>query len=108
MDGRSLLPLMRGQTPSTWRQSFPIVRYPDPFQPQFSSYFGVRTNRYTWVEWANGARELYDHVQDPHNLTNLASASSLAGVRSVLSTITDRLSDCVAQECRDIENLAAP
>ena len=108
MDGRSLLPLMRGQTSASWRQSFPIVRYRDQFQPEFSSYFGVRTNRYTWVEWANGARELYNHVQDPHNLNNLASVANLANVRSMLSTITNRLSNCVAQGCRNIENGAAP
>ena len=108
MDGRSLLPLMRGQTPSIWRQSFPLVKYLDPLQTEFPPYVGVRTDRYTWVEWANGARELYDHVQDPHNLNNLASASNLAGVRSMLSTIADRLSDCTGQECRNIENGAAP
>ena len=108
MDGRSLLPLMRGQTPSIWRQSFPIVKYRDPNQTEFPPYVGVRTDRYTWVEWTNGARELYDHVQDPHNLSNLASASNLAGVRSTLSTLADRLSDCAGQACRNIENGAAP
>jgi arylsulfatase A-like enzyme len=108
MDGRSLLPLMRGQTPSIWRQSFPIVKYRDPLQTEFPPYIGVRTDRYTWVEWANGARELYDHVQDPQNLSNRASASNLAGVRSTLSALAARLSDCAGQECRNIENGAAP
>lgn len=108
MDGRSLLPLMSGQRPSIWRQSFPLVKYLDPRQTEFPPYVGVRTDRYTWVEWANGARELYDHLQDPNNLTNRARASNLAGVRSTLSTIADRLSDCAAQECRNIENGAAP
>jgi hypothetical protein len=56
----------------------------------------------------NGARELYDHVRDPENLSNLASAPNLAGVRSTLSTIADRLSNCAGQACRNIENGAAP
>jgi arylsulfatase A-like enzyme len=108
MDGRSLLPLMRGQTPSVWRQSYPLVKYRDPRQTEFPPYVGVRTDRYTWVEWTNGARELYDHVQDPHNLNNLANVANLAGVRSTLSTIADRLSNCAGQACRNIENGAAP
>jgi N-acetylglucosamine-6-sulfatase len=108
MDGRSLLPLMRGQTPSVWRQSFPLVKYQDPRQTEFPPYIGVRTDRYTWVEWANGARELYDHVQDPHNLSNLANASNLAGVRSTLSSIARRLSTCAGTTCRNIENGNAP
>jgi hypothetical protein len=104
MDGRSLLPLMRGQTPSVWRQSYPLVKYRDPRQTEFPPYVGVRTDRYTWVEWTNGERELYDHVQDPHNLNNLANVANLAGVRSTLSTIADRLSNCAGQACRNIEN----
>ena len=88
MDGRSLLPLMRGETPSMWRQSFPIVKYVDPRQREFPPYRGVRTARYTWVEWANGERELYDHVQDPHNLNNLATASNL--VRPAHDALVDR------------------
>jgi N-acetylglucosamine-6-sulfatase len=108
MDGRSLLPLLRGQTPSVWRRSFPIVKYVDPNQRQFPGYFGVRTTRYTWVEWANGQRELYDHIRDPQNLTNLASASTLAGVRTTLSAIARRLSTCARNTCRTIENNNAP
>jgi N-acetylglucosamine-6-sulfatase len=106
MDGRSLLPLLRGQTPSNWRRSFPIVKYVDPNQTQFPGYIGVRTTRYTWVEWANGQRELYDHVQDPQNLANLASASNLAGVRTTLSSLARRLSTCAGNSCRSIENSA--
>jgi N-acetylglucosamine-6-sulfatase len=108
MDGRSLLPLMRGQTPSIWRKSFPLVKYVDPNQTQFPRYMGIRSTRYTWAEWANGGRELYDHVADPHNLNNLASASNLAGVRTTLSAIALRLSTCAGNTCRNTENSNAP
>ena len=108
MDGRSLLPLMRGETPSMWRQSFPIVKYVDPRQREFLPFRGVRTARYTWVEWANGERELYDHVQDLHNLNNLATASNLSGLRMTLSSIARRLNTCAGTTCRNIENGDAP
>jgi N-acetylglucosamine-6-sulfatase len=102
MDGRSLLPLLRGQTPSVWRRSFPIVKYPNPNSAL--GYIGVHTIRYTWVEWTNGARELYDRQTDPHELTNLASASNLAGLRSTLSAIARRLNTCAGNTCRNTEN----
>jgi arylsulfatase A-like enzyme len=108
MDGRSLLPLLRGQSPSVWRKSSPLVKYVDPLQTEFPAYIGVHTGRYTWVEWANGARELYDRQTDPHELNNLAGASNLAGLRSTLSSIALRLSTCAGSTCRNIENGNAP
>lgn len=76
-DGRSLVPLLRGQ-PVAWRTAF-VVEYlgqgwlakkiPPPFE-------AIRTERYLYVEYGNGWRELYDLRTDPNELSNLAGQTS--------------------------------
>ncbi len=40
----------------------------------------VRSERYRYIRYANGEQELYDHVDDPNEWTNLAGDPALAGV----------------------------
>ena len=89
-DGRSLLPLLMDHATS-WRRSF-VVEYlgnaiaglPPPFE-------AVRTERYLYVEYTNGWRELYDLKRDPFELTNLAGDPAHAGLVAELSTRLSRL-----------------
>ncbi|HLN77698.1 MAG TPA: hypothetical protein VK204_11690, partial [Nocardioidaceae bacterium] len=37
------------------------------------TYSAMRTRNYTYVEYVDGARELYDLRRDPHELDNLVS-----------------------------------
>ena len=82
-DGRSLVPLLRpGPSPPPWRKSF-VVEYLGgltqmPYPPDFEA---VRTERYLWVEYRNGWRELYDLKKDPYELRNEAGKPSSAGLR---------------------------
>lgn len=32
----------------------------------------VRTEQYTFIEWPDGAQQLYDHARDPQEYDNLA------------------------------------
>ena len=36
------------------------------------TFWGLRTERWTYVEYESGERELYDNDADPHQLRNLA------------------------------------
>jgi arylsulfatase A-like enzyme len=108
MDGRSFLPLLRKKPKRAWRHAFPLVKYPDPLEPQYPGFVGVRTERYTWVEWDGGERELYDHARDPDELKNRASSAKFAEVRSTLSDLAARLHTCLGRDCRTIENDQAP
>lgn len=45
----------------------------------------VRDSRYRYIRYANGDEELYDHVKDPFEWTNLASSSDHAQIKLRLS-----------------------
>ena len=47
-------------------------------------YEGIRTERYLWVEYRNGWRELYDLKNDSYELNNLASIAATAKLRHAL------------------------
>jgi arylsulfatase A-like enzyme len=83
VDGRSLLPLLGGHPPAGWRTAALIEHHGpdnDPADPDHpapnsgnpSSYEAIRTAAYTYVEYADGTEEYYDHRADPDQLHNTA------------------------------------
>jgi len=85
VDGTSLLPLLKGNSPP-WRTAF-VEEYLGRRLNQAlpSAYDAIRTERYLYVEYVNGWRELYDLRKDPHELTNLANGSAAAPLRAQLA-----------------------
>ena len=75
MDGRSLVPLLRGEHPAEWRTSFLIEYYTDTVFPRVlkMGYKAVRTQRYKYIHYTelDGMDELYDLVADPYEMKNL-------------------------------------
>jgi N-acetylglucosamine-6-sulfatase len=94
LDGRSLVPLLSGTT-VPWRSRF-VVEFLG-FAPATPPYVGVRTERYLYVEYGNGWRELYDLRTDPFQLTNLigdrASPRIGAIVRALRGALTRMIAD---------------
>ncbi|MBL8775597.1 MAG: sulfatase [Acidimicrobiales bacterium] len=62
-------------------------------------YDGVRTDRYTYVEYETGEIELYDRSVDPDQLTNLAADPAEAATRAGLAALLDQLQGCAGTAC---------
>jgi len=67
MQGRSMVPLLKGQALSDWRTSQLYTYWGSP------NHYGVRTDRYTYVKVANHGVELYDRRTDPEQVHNVAN-----------------------------------
>ena len=67
-------------------------------------YQGVRTNRYLYVEYARGSRELYATTTDAYELHNLAYESSYMPLVTHLHTLVAALGRCQAAACRTLED----
>ncbi|MQA73593.1 MAG: sulfatase-like hydrolase/transferase [Solirubrobacterales bacterium] len=64
------------------------------------SFTGLRTPRYTYAEYEDGERELYDLRRDPEELDNLARDRRYEGVRRRLAARLAALRDCAGpSEC---------
>lgn len=81
VDGHSLLGLLHGVSPPSWRTAVliehhgQVAAHGDPdFQPVNAgdppSYEAMRTNQYLYVEYKTGQREYYDLIADPNELNN--------------------------------------
>ncbi|MGH7444056.1 MAG: sulfatase family protein, partial [Longimicrobiales bacterium] len=72
MQGRSLVPLLRGTTPADWRDAIYYQYFAYPDWHMVSRQYGVRTERYKLIhyyevdEW-----ELFDLSRDPHELVSV-------------------------------------
>ena len=73
VDGRSVVPLLMGMTPDNWRTRFLVEHWFEGSEVDVPTYAAVRTERYTYVEYVTGERQLYDLRSDPDQLHNIVS-----------------------------------
>jgi arylsulfatase A-like enzyme len=72
MQGRSLLPVLRGRAPADWRTSMYYRYYHDPGHHNTRAHYGVRTQTHKLIHyWKKDQWELFDLVNDPHEMHNL-------------------------------------
>ncbi len=72
MQGRSLAPILRGETPADWRQSVYYRYYHDPGHHNTAAHYGVRTRTHKLIHyWKKGVYELFDLTKDPKEQNNL-------------------------------------
>ncbi len=69
-EGRSLVPLLENSEVE-WRTDFLLEHLYDDKQ-KIPTYCGVRNKAYTYVKYKTDEEELYDLVDDPHQLRNVA------------------------------------
>ena len=94
MQGRSLVPLLKGETPADWRKSFYYQYYEYPAPHHVRPHFGVVTSRYKLVRFEShdvNEWELFDREHDPHELRNVYLEPAYAAVVADLKKELDRL-----------------
>jgi arylsulfatase A-like enzyme len=94
MQGRSLVPILKGQSPPDWRKGFYYHYYEYPGPHNVAKQYGVVTDRYKLVYFYEpkfNYWELFDLKNDPHELRSVYEDSNYTGVRNELHTLLDRL-----------------
>ena len=72
IQGVSLVPLLKGETPADWRKSIYYHYYEYPSVHMVPRHYGIRTERYKLMHFYEfGEWEFYDLKSDPEELTNL-------------------------------------
>lgn len=119
-DGRSLVPLLHGNPPASWRQAVLLEQFAVPSAPPKSSgilepddasahpsHRGIRTADYKYVQYGTGEKEVYDLKKDPDERLNLRDQMPNAWLDSV-SRLVKALASCKGATCREIEARPVP
>jgi len=87
MQGKSMVPLLRGHTPADWRKEHYYHYYEYPAVHSVKRHYGISTKRYVLIhfyydvdEW-----ELYDLATDPDEMKNRYDDPKYAQVRKELT-----------------------
>jgi N-acetylglucosamine-6-sulfatase len=105
VDGRSLMPLL--EDPSVpWRRSFLVQRLgletDERLKP--ANALAIRTERYTYIAYNNGEREMYDLETDPDQLQSIEPMADKGLIAALAARLTE-LRACQAERCRELEDL---
>ncbi len=94
MQGRSLVPLLRGETPADWRKSFYYHYYEFPQPHHVRPHYGVVTDRYKLVHFYEpdvDYWELFDREKDPQEMRSFYGDPEYAGTIAELKAEAQRL-----------------
>jgi arylsulfatase A-like enzyme len=97
VDGRSFASLVAGGSGGSWRRWFLIESHLNDPEKR-----AVRSHRMKYIEWRNGARELYDLETDPDEMTNIAALATPTVLRWWHARLVD-LQQCAASTCYTAE-----
>lgn len=98
MQGRSIVPLLRGEKPADWRTSMYYRYYHDPGDHNTRAHYGVRTLTHKLIHyWRKDQWELFDLTKDPNELRNIydepASKELVAKLKTELYRLKKELKD---------------
>jgi arylsulfatase A-like enzyme len=86
MQGRSLVPLLRGRTPADWRDAIYYQYFAYPDWHMVHRQYGVRTHRHKLIHYYElGEWELFDLALDPDELRSVYDDPRYARIRDQLS-----------------------
>jgi len=91
MQGRSLLPLLRGESPDGWRKSA-YYHYYEEGGHGVTEHYGVATERYKLIHYFHyGEWELFDLEKDPGEMRSVYGDPAYAKTREALRAELKRL-----------------
>jgi arylsulfatase A-like enzyme len=98
MQGRSLVPLLRGEKPADWRASMYYRYYHDPGHHNTRQHYGVRTATHKLIHyWTKDQWECFDLANDPQELRNIyndpAAQETVAKLKEELSRLKKEFKD---------------
>ena len=95
MQGASLVPLLKGQTPKDWRKEIYYHYYEYPSVHMVPRHNGIRSKRYKLMHFYQFENEweLYDLKSDPDELKNLYKDPKFAKLRERMKTRLEHLVD---------------
>jgi arylsulfatase A-like enzyme len=98
MQGRSVLPILRGEAPRDWRTAMYYRYYHDPGHHNTRAHYGVRTATHKLIYfWTKDQWELYDLRTDPAELKNVygqpGQEAVTAGLKATLARLRTELQD---------------
>jgi N-acetylglucosamine-6-sulfatase len=103
VDGRSFLPVAKGNAPADWRTAIMNER-PIPAGHGIPTYHAVMTRRYTYAEYDTGEKELYDRALDSYEQDSKHEDPDYADIMETLSSRLHDIEGCKDEACRTAEN----
>jgi len=94
LHGKSLVPILKGETPADWRKSFYYHYYEYPGPHSVRKHYGVVTDRYKLVRFYEPGVdywELFDLKTDPKELTSMFGKTDYAAIQKDLESELARL-----------------
>ncbi|HSJ13292.1 MAG TPA: sulfatase [Longimicrobiales bacterium] len=93
MQGRSLVPLLRGERPPNWRDAI-YYQYYEHGAHGVPRHYGIRTDRYKLIHYpTTGEWELFDLREDPDELRSVYDDPARAALVEELKTRMQQLRD---------------
>lgn len=111
MQGRSLAPLLHGESPEDWRKTIYYRYYDSPGAHNTAVHYGVRTETHKLIYyWKKDVYELFDLTKDPLEQHNLLFSEEEAKSPEVAKLFTDLKAEIVRlqKEFKDDGRYADP
>lgn len=104
MQGRSLVPVLQGRTPTDWRKSFYYHYYEFPVPHRVRPHYGLVTDRYKLVHFygtQDDYWELFDREKDPNELRSVFGQPEYGAVQKSLIQEMQRQRDILQVPAND-------
>jgi arylsulfatase A-like enzyme len=95
LEGHSLRPFLTDPANGTWTGPdfvLSMITAQGAANDPARQHYSIRTERWRYIRYNNGAEELYDHAEDPYEWTNLATMPEYA---ATVAAMKRRLPECV-------------